>query len=216
MLKFDFKTYVDSFISKEELRKYSKEKENYIKKLSNCEMTGWTNPIDKELIADIKSTANYIKKNFNCLVVIGIGGSFLGSYAFEKMFQSYFNDKNFEIIYAGTTLSSKYLDELVNYLKNKNYCINVISKSGTTLETTITYKILKDVLKRKYSEEEQTKRIIITTDKTNGALREEATNMNYKSFEIPNDIGGRYSFITPAHLLPLAINYDIDRIIDGY
>lgn len=216
MLKFDFKTYVDSFISKEELRKYSEEKENYIKKLSNCEMTGWTNPIDKELIADIKSTANYIKKNFNCLVVIGIGGSFLGSYAFEKMFQSYFNDKNFEIIYAGTTLSSKYLDELVNYLKNKNYCINVISKSGTTLETTIAYKILKDVLKRKYSEEEQTKRIIITTDKTNGALREEATNMNYKSFKIPNDIGGRYSFITPAHLLPLAINYDIDRIIDGY
>ena len=74
MLKFDFKTYVDSFISKEELRKYSKEKENYIKKLSNCEMTGWTNPIDKELIADIKSTANYIKKNFVCCVVIGSGG----------------------------------------------------------------------------------------------------------------------------------------------
>lgn len=216
MLKFDFKTYIDSFISKEELQELSLKKEIYIEKLSNCEMIGWTKPIDNEVVEDIKLTANFIKKNYNCLVVIGVGGSFLGSYAFENMFKSYFNDKNFEIIYAGTTLSSKYLDELVIYLKNKNFCINVISKSGTTLETNITYKILKDALKRKYPEEEQARRIIITTDKTKGPLREEVINMGYKSFEIPKSIGGRYSFLTPAHLLPLAINYDIDRIIDGY
>ena len=215
MIKFDFNTYVDKFINKEKYDILMSRKEEIIDKLDHSNMTGWRNEVDPKIIEDINNTANYIKENYDCLVVIGIGGSFLGSYAFDNMFRKYFNDDKFEIIYAGTTLSSKYLDELISYLNNKNFCINVISKSGTTMETTITYKVLKDLLKRKYPEE-YNKRIIATTDKEKGSLREEVNNEGYKSFIIPNDIGGRYSFITPAHLLPLAINYNLNEIVDGY
>lgn len=216
MIKYDFKKYTKDYLTEEEFNEIQLKKTDIIKKLQNSNMAGWTKEIDKTIIAKIKETANYIKDNFDCLVVIGIGGSFLGSYAFDKMFRKYFDDDKFEIIYAGTTLSSKHLEELIEYLRNKNFCINVISKSGTTMETTITYKLLKDVLKRKYEVEELKNHIIVTTDKEKGILREEANEMGYKSFVIPDDIGGRYSFMTPAHLLPLAINYNIDEIIDGY
>lgn len=216
MIKYDFKKYTKDYLTEEEFNEIQLKKADIIKKLQNSNMAGWTKEIDETIIAKIKETANYIKDNFDCLVVIGIGGSFLGSYAFDKMFRKYFDDDKFEIIYAGTTLSSKHLEELIEYLRNKNFCINVISKSGTTMETTITYKLLKDVLKRKYEAEELKNHIIVTTDKEKGILREEANEMEYKSFVIPDDIGGRYSFMTPAHLLPLAINYNIDEIIYGY
>ena len=216
MIKFDFNTYVKPFINIDKYNELYNKKDEYTNKLNSCEMTGWMNEISRDLVNNIKDTSKYIKDNFECLVVIGIGGSFLGSYAFHNAFKKYFNDLSFEIIYAGTTLSSKYLDELYDYLKDKNFCINVISKSGTTMETTITYKLIKDLLKRKYDDEEIKKRIIITTDKENGLLREEVNTEGYISFEMPKNIGGRYSFITPAHLLPLSLNYDIDKIIDSY
>lgn len=216
MIRFDFKTYVKDFINIDEFNELYQRKQEFIDKLNSSSMSGWTKELNESTFNDINDTARFIKENFDCLVVIGIGGSFLGSYAFEKMFKSYFNDTNFEIIYAGTTLSSKYLDELLAYLKDKNFCINVISKSGTTMETSITYKVLKDLLKRKYNEDELVRHIIITTDKEKGSLREEVNKIGYKSFVIPDDIGGRYSFITPAHLLPLAINYNLKDIVDGY
>ena len=215
MLKYDFHTYVDSFIDTNKYQELMNKKNEIIEKFNKSDMIGWTERVDDSLINDIKDTANYIKENFDCLVVIGIGGSFLGSYAFDKMLKKYFKDDNFEVIYAGTTLSSKYLDELLDYLKDKNFCLNVISKSGTTMETTITYKLLKDLLKRKYNDE-YVSHIIATTDKEKGKLREEVNEMGYKSFIIPDNIGGRYSFITPAHLLPLALNYDVDEIVHGY
>ena len=216
MIKYDFKTYTRNYFTEEEYNEVLSKKVDIINKLKNSNMNGWTKEIDAATISKIKETASFIKKNFDCLVVIGIGGSFLGSYAFDKMFRKYFDDDKFETIYAGTTLSSKYLEELIKYLRNKNFCINVISKSGTTMETSITYKLLKDTLKRKYNEEELKNHIIVTTDKDKGKLREEVNEMGYTSFIIPDDIGGRYSFITPAHLLPLAVNYNIDEIIDGY
>ena len=216
MIKYDFKTYTRNYFTEEEYNEVLSKKVDIINKLKNSNMNGWTKEIDAATISKIKETASFIKKNFDCLVVIGIGGSFLGSYAFDKMFRKYFDDDKFEIIYAGTTLSSKHLEELIKYLRNKNFCINVISKSGTTMETSITYKLLKDALKRKYTEEELKNHIIVTTDKDKGKLREEVNEMGYTSFIIPDDIGGRYSFITPAHLLPLAVNYNIDEIIDGY
>ena len=216
MIKYDFKTYTRNYFTEEEYNEVLSKKVDIINKLKNSNMNGWTKEIDAATISKIKETASFIKKNFDCLVVIGIGGSFLGSYAFDKMFRKYFDDDKFEIIYAGTTLSSKHLEELIKYLRNKNFCINVISKSGTTMETSITYKLLKDTLKRKYNEEELKNHIIVTTDKDKGKLREEVNEMGYTSFIIPDDIGGRYSFITPAHLLPLAVNYNIDEIIDGY
>ena len=216
MIKYDFKTYTRNYFTEEEYNEVLFKKIDIINKLKNSNMNGWTKEIDAATISKIKETASFIKKNFDCLVVIGIGGSFLGSYAFDKMFRKYFDDDKFETIYAGTTLSSKHLEELIKYLRNKNFCINVISKSGTTMETSITYKLLKDTLKRKYNEEELKNHIIVTTDKDKGKLREEVNEMGYTSFIIPDDIGGRYSFITPAHLLPLAVNYNIDEIIDGY
>lgn len=216
MIKYDFKTYTRNYFTEEEYNEVLSKKVDIINKLKNSNMNGWTKEIDAATISKIKETASFIKKNFDCLLVIGIGGSFLGSYAFDKMFRKYFDDDKFETIYAGTTLSSKHLEELIKYLRNKNFCINVISKSGTTMETSITYKLLKDALKRKYTEEELKNHIIVTTDKDKGKLREEVNEMGYTSFIIPDDIGGRYSFITPAHLLPLAVNYNIDEIIDGY
>lgn len=216
MLKFDFNTYVNSFIDEKEYKKLMEKKDEITKKLNDNPMTGWTERIEDSLIEQIKDTAAFIKNNFECMVVIGIGGSFLGSYAFDKMLKRYFKDDNFEVIYAGTTLSSKYLDELIDYVKDKNFCINVISKSGTTMETTITYKLLKDVLKRKYDATEVKKHIIATTDKEKGKLREEVNEEGYTSFIIPDNIGGRYSFMTAAHLLPLALNYDLDEIVTGY
>ena len=154
MIKFDFTTYVDACIDQNTKKELMAKKEKIDQQLNESTMNGWMDRIDENLVWKIKETAAYIKNNFDCLVVIGIGGSFLGSYAFDQMFKRYFNNKNFEVIYAGTTLSSRYLDELVNYLKEKNFCINVISKSGTTMETTITYQVLKDLLKRKYDENE--------------------------------------------------------------
>ena len=216
MIKYDFKTYTRNYFTEEEYNEVLSKKIDIINKLKNSNMNGWTKEIDAATISKIKETASFIKKNFDCLVVIGIGGSFLGSYAFDKMFRKYFDDDKFETIYAGTTLSSKHLEELIKYLRNKNFCINVISKSGTTMETSITYKLLKDALKRKYDEKKKKNHIIVTTDKDKGKLREEVNEMGYTSFIIPDDIGGRYSFITPAHLLPLAVNYNIDEIIDGY
>ena len=216
MIKFDFKTYAKSFINEEEFNSLYSRKNEMIEKLKSYEMTGWMKPISPELVSDIKRCAKNIKDNYDCLVVIGIGGSFLGSYSFSKLFQKYFDDRSFSVIYAGTTLSSKYLEELQHHLDKKNFCINVISKSGSTMETNVTYQILKDLLRRKYSEDELKNRIIITTDKATGPLHEEAMVHNYQTFDIPENIGGRYSFLTAAHLLPLALNYNIDDIVEGY
>ena len=216
MIKFDF-TYVKNFIDEKEFNDLYSKKDEYIEKLNNSDMTGWTKEISKDLVKDITDTAEYIKENFDCLVVIGIGGSYLGSYAFNEKFKKYFDDDSFEVIYAGTTLSSKYSDELYKHLDKKNFCINVISKSGTTMETTVTYNLLKDLLKRKYIDpEEIRKRIIVTTDSEEGSLREEVNKYGYKSFEIPKNIGGRYSFITPAHLLPIALNHNLKDVVDSY
>ena len=216
MIKFDFSTYVNKFINENDYNSLMNRKDEIISKFNICNMIGWTEEIDESLINDIKMTAENIKKRFDCMVVIGIGGSFLGSYAFDNIFSRYFDNNNFEVIYAGTSLSSEYLDELIEYLNDKNFCINVISKSGTTMETAITFNVLKDLLKRKYPVNNIPAHIIATTDKEKGLLREEADREGYKTFIIPNNIGGRYSFITPAHLLPLALNYDLDSIVSGY
>lgn len=210
MLKFDFISYYDNKINIDE-----KTKEDLKNKLYNSNMTGWLDRIDENLVKDIKETVEEIRTHSSCLVVIGIGGSFLGSKAVYEMTKSYFND-DFKIIYAGNNLSSKYLKDLLSYLENIDFSINVISKSGTTMEPSIAYQYIKDLMVKKYNEEELRKRIIITTDPVKGTLREEVNSVGYKSFPIPENIGGRYSIMTAAHLLPLAFNIDIDKFIDGY
>lgn len=216
MIKFDFSTYIDKFIDKNDLNELLKEKETVFKKFSESYMTGWTKEIDKDVLKQVIKVANKVKKNSSCLVVVGIGGSFLGAYSFHNMFKKNFNDDFFEVIFAGITYSSNYMSDLLEYLKDKDFSLNVISKSGTTMETNITYAYIKKLMQEKYSEEELKKRIIITTDKQKGKLREEVNQKGYDSFVIADDIGGRYSFMTPAHLLPLALNFDIYEIVEGY
>lgn len=215
MINFDFETYTKKFINIEKYNKLLKKRNYYFNNLKEQTMTEFLKPIPNTLLEEIIITANYVKTNFDCMVVIGIGGSFLGSFAFDKMFKKYFNNDCFEVIYI-ENFSNKYIEDLLENLNDKNVCLNVISKSGNTMEIKILYKLLKDFLKKKYSEEELVKRIIITTDKEKGLLREEVNKVGYKSFEIPKDIGGRYSFLTAAHLLPLALNYDIKEIVKGY
>ena len=125
-------------------------------------MTGWLDKIDDSIISDIKDVANSIKEHSKCLIVIGIGGSFLGSKAVNEMLKPYFNDNTFNVLYAGNNLSSKYLKELLSYLENIDFSINVISKSGTTMEPSIAYNYIKELMERKYSKEELLKRIIKT------------------------------------------------------
>lgn len=216
MITFDFNTMVDSFIDKEKVSGLLARKEEVFKKFNEAYMTGWTKKISDEEVDKVLRVCEEVKSHSKCLVVIGIGGSFLGSYAVKEMLGSYFNDKSFPVIYAGTTLSSKYMSELLEYLEGVDFSINVISKSGTTMETTITYKLIRELMEKKYSGEDLVRRIIVTTDAVKGTLRSEVLEEGYTSFEIPDDIGGRYSIMTSAHLFPLAFNIDIKKFIEGY
>ena len=215
MIKFDFNTMVDSFIDKDNFNNLMSRKDEVYSKFSEAYMTGWTKPIEVDELNEILRVRDEVLEHSECLVVIGIGGSFLGSYAVEKMLSPYFNNYNFEVIYAGTTLSSKYMDELLEYLRGVDFTVNVISKSGTTMETKITYELIKELMKEKYNDSEIKERIIVTTDKEKGLLREEVNEVGYESFIIEDDIGGRYSIVTPAHLFPLAFNIDLDKFIEG-
>lgn len=180
---------------------------------------GWTNyasNLKEEEIEDIISTAKRIRDNYQALVVIGIGGSYLGARAIIEAINGLYNDDNFEIIFVGNTLSSTYTAQVLKHLENKKFAVNVISKSGTTTEPAIAFRLLKDHLVKKYGESYLKDAIIATTDKSRGALRSEADEMGYKTFIIPDDIGGRFSVITPVGLLPIAVsNINIRDFIKG-
>lgn len=211
MINFDFDTYLKKYIDKDLFKKYYDKKDEVFEKFNNSKMIGWTKDIDKNIVSEILKLKEEIKNNSSCLVVIGIGGSYLGSLAINNLF-----DSKFDIVYLGNNLSSKYILDTFKYLEDKDFYVNVISKSGTTMEIQITYSLLLDFMKKKYSDEEIIKRTIITTDSVKGNLREEVKSKNYRSFVIPDDIGGRYSLITPAHLLPLSFNIDIEKLITGF
>lgn len=182
---------------------------------------GWIDrPVDydKDEFERIKKAASKIRENSDVLVSIGIGGSYLGIKAVEVACDSYFNSKrDTEIIYAGHQLSGQYLVELLDYLKDKDYSLNVISKSGTTTEPAIAFRILKEALEEKYGKEEAKNRIFATTDKEKGALKELSSAEGYESFIVPDDIGGRFSVISAVGLLPLAVaGIDIDEFMAGF
>ncbi len=216
MIKFDFDTYSKNYIDEEIFSKNFNRKEEVFSKFNNSEMIGWTKKIDNNIIDEILSLRDEVKNNANCFVVVGIGGSYLGSKAVNDIFSDYYEDSSFEIIYLGNNLSSKYIRDTLEYLKNKDFYVNVISKSGNTKEVEVSYELIKSLMDGKYSEEEKRKRIIVTTDSNSGKLREEVNKFNYRSFVIPSDIGGRYSLITPAHLLPLAFKLDIKKLVNGF
>ena len=164
----------------------------------------------------IKECAKRIMSDSDCLVVVGIGGSYLGAKAVIEALRPYFKgSKDLEIIFAGNTLSSTYMVELLEYLKDKDFSVNVISKSGTTTEPAIAFRLLKELLEQKYGESAN-KRIYATTDKAKGALKVQANELGYESFIVPDDIGGRYSWFTGVGLLPIACaGIDIDALMQG-
>lgn len=182
---------------------------------------GWIDrPVDydKDEFERIKKASQKIRENSDVLVSIGIGGSYLGIKAVEVACDSYFtSDRKTEVIYAGNQLSGEYLVDLLAYLENKDYSLNVISKSGTTTEPAIAFRILKEALEEKYGKEEAKSRIFATTDRKKGALKELADAEGYESFVVPDDIGGRFSVISAVGLLPLAVaGIDIDEFMAGF
>ncbi len=177
----------------------------------------WTENYDKEEYTRIKKAAEKIRKDSEVLVVIGIGGSYLGAKAVIEAMKNYFpTEKEVEIIFAGQTLSSTYASQLLKYLENKEFSINVISKSGTTTEPAVAFRLFKELLIKKYGAKEAAKRIYATTDKAKGALRVLATKEGYETFIVPDDIGGRYSWFTAVGLLPIAAaGINIDELMKG-
>ena len=187
---------------------------------------GWVdlpNNYDKEEFARIKKAAEKIKSDSDVLVVIGIGGSYLGARAaIECLGHSFRNNLNKEerktpeIYFAGNNISSTYLIDLLDVIKDKDVSLNVISKSGTTTEPAIAFRVLKEFLENKYGKDEAAKRIYATTDAKKGALKQVSDEEGYEAFVIPDDVGGRFSVLTPVGLLPIAVaGIDIDAIMTG-
>lgn len=175
----------------------------------------WANNYDKEEFSRIKEVAAKVRENTEVFVVCGIGGSYLGARAAIEMMNGLYGDNKPEIIYMGNTFSSTYISQVMNYIKDKEVTVNVISKSGTTTETALAFRILKQFMEEKYGEDAKN-RIIATTDKVRGTLKALADKEGYETFVIPDDIGGRFSVITPVGLLPIAVaGIDIDALMKG-
>ncbi len=181
---------------------------------------GWLeHPLDEQeiLLHSIHDIANEIKNRSSIFIVIGVGGSYLGTKAIHEALKPYFGtDSTYpEITYAGQNMSGAYLKQLLRYIEDKEVFINVISKSGTTTEPAIAFRILRSYMEERYGEK-ASGRIIVTTDSDKGALKELANEKGYRSFIIPNDIGGRYSVLTAVGLLPLAVaGFDIRALLSG-
>ena len=176
----------------------------------------WPNNYDKEEFDRIKSVAKDLRDKCEVFVVCGIGGSYLGSRAAIEMINGLYNKDKVEIVFMGNTFSSSYIKNVMDYIADKEVCVNVISKSGTTTETALAFRLLKQFMEEKYGKEEASKRIVATTDKARGTLKAIADKEGYETFVIPDDIGGRFSVITPVGLLPIAVaGIDIDAIMSG-
>ena len=180
---------------------------------------GWLNypdTYDKNEVETILKCAKYVRDNFDVLLVCGIGGSYLGARAAIEAINGLHSEKKPEIIFLGQTFSSDYIYETLEYVRNKKFAINVISKSGTTTETAISFRLAKQLLEDKIGKEAAKKAIFATTDKEKGALRELSNKEGYQTFNLPSDIGGRYSVFTAVGLFPIAVaNIDIKELLCG-
>ena len=187
---------------------------------------GWIDlPVDydKEEFARIKKAAAKIQSDSDVLVVLGIGGSYLGARAAISFLSNNFYNESAkadrgtpEIYFAGNSISASYLTDLVNLIGDRDFSINVISKSGTTTETSIAFRLFRDLIEKKYGKAEAAKRIYATTDKARGALKTLANAEGYETFVVPDDVGGRFSVLTAVGLLPIAVSgADIDALMAG-
>lgn len=217
-INFNFEGF-ERFIDKNELENYKNKVEQIEDSLKNDlslkNYIGWSNlpfDYDKEEFNKILKTAKFVRENYDAMLVLGIGGSYLGAKAVIEAL----GKDDFEIYFAGINMSPKQINKIYNKLKNKNFCINVISKSGTTTEVAISFRIFKNLLEQRFSKEDVQKRIFATTDKKKGALRTLSEKEGYETFVVPDDIGGRYSVLTAVGLLPIAVaGIDVEKLILG-
>ena len=222
MINVDF-----SFVKKEQLVDFAsyKDKVKEIDKMINeksgagSDFLGWLKyPLtyDKEEFNRIKAKAKEFRENYDTLVVCGIGGSYLGANAVIDAINGLYPTTGMKIVYLGNTLDSTYTAQVINYLKNRNFAICCISKSGTTTETSVSFRILKSILEEKLGREKARKAIVCVTDKEKGALKTLATKEGYETYVLPDDVGGRYSVLTAVGLFPIACaNIDIDDLMAG-
>lgn len=227
-IKLDFK-YTN--IDKKEVMKYAstvEEIHNELRKkrLDKNEFLGWLtlpSKSNKREIEKIKKCSKKIRENSDILVVIGIGGSYLGARAVIESLKSTFYNllpreqrKNPQILYVGNNMSGTYLNDLIELIGDRDLSINVISKSGTTTEPAIAFRIFREFMESKYGIDEARKRIYVTTDKEKGALKQLSNEEEYETFVIPDNIGGRYSVLTAVGLLPIAVaGIDINKLMYG-
>ena len=201
-------------------------KELHEKSKSKKEFLGWLNlptDYDKKEFEKIKKSAKKIQEDSEVLLVIGIGGSYLGARAvIEALTNSFYNllskeeRKTPQILYVGNNLSPTYINDIIDLIGNRELSINVISKSGTTTEPAIAFRIFRELLENKYGIKEARKRIYVTTDSKKGALKTLASREKYTTFVIPDNVGGRYSVLTAVGLLPIAVaGVDIDKLMNG-
>ena len=223
--------YKHTNITKRMIQDYAKEveknhKELHDRALDDEDFVGWLElPTDynKEEFKRIKKAAKKIAKESDILVVTGIGGSYLGARAvIESLTSSFYNllpeeqRKYPQILYVGNNLSPNYMNEIIEYIGNKDFSVNVISKSGTTTEPAIAFRIFREILENKYGIDEARSRIYATTDKEKGALKTLAENEGYEQFVVPDNVGGRYSVLTAVGLLPIAVaGIDIEKLMEG-
>lgn len=213
-------------INNDEINKYEDMVKDIHNKLhDNCNsqdnFMGWLDlPInyDKEELEQIKICAEKVKNNSKYLLVIGIGGSYLGARAvIEALTSTFYNlrENSPIILYVGNNLSTSYINDIIKIIGNDDFSINVISKSGTTTEPAIAFRIFKKILENKYGNN-ASERIFVTTDEEKGALHTIAKENNYQTFKIPNNIGGRYSALTAVGLFPIAVaNINVDKLLNG-
>jgi len=218
---------ISKFISFEEIVAHAQQSVRHLDTLNNGtgagnDFLGWLSLPDDILpqIEKIEKTARHLRSVSDTTVVIGIGGSYLGARAvveaLSNSFSPFLKNKHHDVIFAGQNISEDYLAELLELLDGRSYSIVVISKSGTTAEPAIAFRILKDHLERKTGKLEAAQRIICITDAKKGALRSLAETNGYETFIIPDNIGGRYSVLTPVGLLPIAISgFDIRMLVKG-
>ena len=221
----------NSQVDEKEIMKYKEEVENIHKDLhrrseDETDFVGWldlpTN-YDKKEFERIKKAAKKISKESEVLVVIGIGGSYLGARAvIESLTNTFYNlqdDKKRKypmILFAGNNLSPNYINDMIDLIGDKDFSVNVISKSGTTTEPAIAFRIFREILENKYGIDEARSRIYVTTDKEKGALKTLSDMEGYEKFVVPDNVGGRYSVLTAVGLLPIAVaGIDIEKLMNG-
>ena len=215
---------LNKLINKEIITSYEKKVAEINKMIMNKsgagnDFLGWVDwPVnyDREELERIQKDAQYVRDNFDILVVCGIGGSYLGARCALEALNGLKSDDKLEIIFMGQTFSPNYVAQVMNYLKGKSFAINVISKSGTTTETSISFRLLKELLESQIGKEAAKKAIYATTDKEKGALKTLCNNEGFATYVLPGDIGGRYSVFTAVGTFPLACaGIDVGKLIKG-